>query len=102
MATTTDPQQLVATKLATIELMLTDLPELAEQWGSLGVDERMSWSLDWSNDMSVLAHLGKYASAGLLPQYEQARYDLVVQTLRGSRPTIERLNLYCPRLPLES
>jgi hypothetical protein len=102
MATTTDAQQRAMIDLKTIALMLVDLPEVANEWAKLGEGERVSWSLDWSNEMSGLQCLAEYAREGLLTPGQEARLrDLLVE-LKAALPIVRRLNLYAPPVLLEA
>ncbi len=78
--------------------MLGDLPEIATEWEHLTVDERLSWSLDWGNEMSKLEDLAREASAGVLLPNELDRY---FELLGRAMPTVTRLGLRRPSLPLE-
>jgi hypothetical protein len=100
MATTTETQQRAVTALRTVELMLGDLPEVAAEWEQLDGGEREGWSLDWSNEMSGLKRLGRYASDGVLTAEQMASYRRVLRMLIDAQPTIERLNLYLPPIPI--
>ncbi len=86
--------------IETIGLMLGDLPEVADEWDRLGDGERMGWSLDWSNEMSKLERLAQYASEGGLDAAQQASYRRLLQILRETLSTVERLDLYRPSVPL--
>lgn len=99
MVTKAEAQQRVVRDLEIIGLQLADLPEVANEWADLPEPERLSWALDWSNDMSKLEHLGHYAAQGLLTIEQQERYRQLAQQVREVFPLLERLTLYRPRLP---
>jgi hypothetical protein len=98
MATTTEIQQRVELDLRLIELTLADLPGIADEWGQIGEGERVSWSMDWSNEMSGLEHLARLATEGVLTDDQLARYREIVRTLAQALPIVERLDLYRPSI----
>jgi hypothetical protein len=100
MVTATEAQRRAVMHLETIEPMLDDLPEVADQWAHLNEGEQASWSLDWSSEMSKLEHLAQYASQGLLSADQRKHYRQLVQTVKLRLPVIRRLNLYEPIIRL--
>lgn len=101
MATTTSVQERAELNLKMIGLMLGDLPEIAAEWDQIGEGERVSWSMDWSNEMAGLKHLAQHASDGLLTPSQAARYEDLVCRLKQVIPTLEQLNLYRPPMLLD-
>jgi hypothetical protein len=99
MATTTEAQATAASSLETAQLMLADLPEVADEWEQLDDGERAAWSLDWGNEMAGLKRIARYAAEGLLDVEQQERYRRLLQELNDQLPTIERLNLRRPPTP---
>ncbi len=93
MVTATEAQRRAVMHLATIEMMLNDLPEVANEWAQLNEREQASWSLDWSSEMSKVEHLAQYASQGLLSADPRKHYRPLVQAVKLSLPVIRRLNL---------
>ena len=102
MATTTDAQQRAMTDLKSIALMLGDLPDVADEWATLGEGERVSWSTDWSNEMSGLQCLAEYAREGLLTPDQEGRLHELLVELKAALPIVRRLNLYAPPVLLEA
>lgn len=101
MAAPADARGTPLTPLETIARMLGDLPEIATEWEHLTVDERLSWSLDWGNEMSKLEDLTREASAGVLLPKELDRYFELLGQLGRAMPTVTRLGLRRLSLPLE-
>ena len=99
MATTADTHRRTLMSLRTIELMVGDLPEVAAEWDDLPIDERMSWSLDWSSEMSALERLARAAADGTLPPEAVGRYRDLLRRVHAALPTLRRLNLYQPSVP---
>ena len=102
MATATDTRQRALMYLKTLELMVNDLPEVAQEWGELSDGERESWSLDWGNEMAGLGRLAQYVADGALDAGERARYRRVLRKLKDALPIVERLDLRRPPIPLEA
>ncbi len=88
------------TALESIARTLADLPEVAEQWAGLSVDEQLGWSLDWGNEMSKLEEVASRASEGSLTAAEQACYRDLVAAFEAALPTINALKLRRPSVPL--
>ena len=102
MATTTDAQERAMIILDSLELTVGDLTEVADEWDDLADGERVSWSIDWSNEMSGLQSLARYAAENALTADQQARYRDLLRRLAGALPIIERLDLYRPPVSLEA
>lgn len=103
MAAQTTTAAVVSRELASLELMLGDLPEIAAEWASLGEGERVSWSLDWDQLMGVLGvAVDPSYRAGHMAADQQARYRAMLGKLRDALPIIERLGLACPPVSLDS
>jgi hypothetical protein len=98
--TAADTHRRAVSNLHTAGLMLGDLADVAEEWESLSIDERMSWSLDWGNEMSGLVRVARVAAQGLLTESECQQYQRLLHGLKAALPTLERLNLRLPEVPL--
>ena len=96
MATQADEQRRTVKRLDMIELMLAELPDVAAEWETLSVDERISWSMDWGNEMESLRCLVTQDAAGLLSAKQRPRYDLLLRRLEEALPLIDRLCLRRP------
>jgi len=81
--------------------MVADLPEVAGEWDQISVDERLSWSLDWGNEMSRLDDLARAAAAGTLSPAECARYHAVRRDVEAVLPSVDRLGLRRPSVPFD-
>ncbi len=101
MATTTDVHRRAELNLETIGLMLGDLPEISAEGGDLSSDERISWSLDWSNEMAGLDLLAGYAADGLLTEHQCGRLRDLRRKLEAAQPIIQRLGLQAPSVVVE-
>ncbi len=90
-------------ELRCLELMLIDLPEVAEEWCELGEGERVSWSHDWDQLMGALeAILYPTYQSGSMTDEQRVQYRQILCTLKASLPIIKRLSLFPPSVPLEA
>lgn len=102
MATKAEVDQRAMIFLGAVDLMLADLPEVAAQWDSLSDAERVSWSLDWDHTMAdQLGELAAMYGRGSLSEEHAVAYRQLLQQLKRALPTIRRLNLYRPPVPLD-
>ena len=102
MAAPTTTNQSVEIGLKCLRLMLGDLPELADEWDELSDGERVSWSLDWDQIMaSDLPLLDRQIRAGEMTTEQETRYRALLCELKAMLPTIQRLQLYPPPVPLD-
>jgi hypothetical protein len=83
-------------------LMLADLEGIAREWDRLPEGERVSWSLDWSNEMSGLERVATDALSGLLTPSQERAYRALVQRLAKARPLLMTLGLYLPDVSLST
>ncbi len=88
MAATPETRRIPLSALETIALTLGDLPDVANQWEHLSVDERLGWSLDWGNEMAKLEALADLCSNGVLPPVERRQYEQLVRQIRAALPII--------------
>src|SRR3712207_6102860 len=102
MAAPTATNQSVEIGLKCLGLMLGDLPEVAQEWDELSDGERVSWSLDWDQIMaSDLLLLDRQFRAGAMTTEQETRYRALLCDLTAMLPTIQRLQLYPPPVPLD-
>jgi hypothetical protein len=92
----------VELELRCLELMLTDLPEIAEEWDTIGDGERVSWSRDWDQLMGALeAILYPTYQSGSMTDEQRVRYRQILCTLQASLSTLRRVGLREPTVPLD-
>ena len=97
----TDPR--AETGLGELRTALGDLRDVGADWHAMIGAERASWSADWDQLMTTyLPLLERHARANRLPAGQLNRYREVLAALRDALPTIERLDLCRPPVPLES
>jgi hypothetical protein len=102
MATQTAASGRVNLELESLRLMIGDLADVAADWPKLSDAERASWSLDWDQVMGSLeAVLDPAYRAGSMTPDQQGRYQDLLCRLRGETPTLARLGLQRPAIPLE-
>ena len=103
MATRLAIDQRVEIELKSLRLMLGDLPEVAQEWDELSDGERVSWSLDWDQIMaSDLTVLDRHFRAGEMTTEQEVHYRTLLCELNAMLPTIQRLRLYPPTVPLDA
>jgi len=101
MATTAGGRRRPLTPFESIARTLADLPDVAVEWDALSVDERMSWSLDWSNEMAKLELLARRATAHDLSRGEAEQFGELLRRIDQAVPIIDRLSLRRPSVPFE-
>jgi hypothetical protein len=102
MATRLATDRRIGIDLASLRLMLGDLPEVAQEWDELSDGERVSWSLDWDQLMGALkVTLDPYYRSGAMTDDQRARYGTILGQLKEALPLIQRLQLYPPPVPLD-
>ena len=88
--------------LETVTLMLHDLEEIAREWDRISESERVTWSTDWSNEMSGLERVSQHLAEGLLDETHSRRYREIIRRLADARPLLSHIGLYQPSLVYES
>jgi hypothetical protein len=96
MATTTNIQDRVALSLQSIEAMVGDLDQIIAEWQQLSEGERVSWSLDWDNEMAGLEHVSAYASLGALSDKQYQQFRSIVNLLASHRTELLQSGLALP------
>lgn len=95
----TDPR--VEIGLEELRTALSDLREVSAEWDAMSGGERASWSADWDQLMTTyLPLLEGHARTDRMPERQLDRYREVLAALRDALPTIERLELCRPPVPL--
>lgn len=77
------------------------LGRLAPEWGDLYEDERIDFAMEWSNTMCHLRTVEEAHRGGDLSAAQEREYAPVRRRVRELLPTIERLNLGKPLIPLD-
>ena len=94
--------QKIDVELQSLRLMLDDLPGVAAEWEQLADGERVGWSLDWDQLMGVLTTvLEPCYRTGEMTSGQRTRYEAILRNLRETLPTIRRVKLCTPNVPLE-
>lgn len=79
-----------------VEAMLDELPDIAAQWAALSDGERVSFGLEWDNDMGAIAQFLADHQRGYLTPAQETRLVAVLRRLRQERTLLEGLGLYYP------
>lgn len=81
---------------------LASLPATAAEWDSLPDWNRASIALDWAHLMAdYLPELRRCSEDGSMTTEQCVRYRELLRELKAALPTIERLGLYRPPVPLD-
>jgi len=96
MATTAEDPERMNRTFQSIESMLDEAPQLAEDWAELSIDERTSWSLEWDNEMAKLRHVAEAEAAGLLNRSQARRFRALAEWAVRLLGVIEQINLQRP------
>lgn len=79
--------------------MLADLPDIAEEWERLSVEQRASWGLEWDQMVgSDLQFLERQFKTGTMDLAQRRRYREIIERITALRFEIERLGLFVPQI----
>lgn len=82
--------------------MVCDFPIVAQEWDEETVHNRLTWEMEWHEAMDRLHTVYEAREAGLLRPDQEERYQAVLRELKPQLPTVQRLELFLPRFPLDS
>src|SRR5438270_13238787 len=101
MATSPTIAQRIDSELSFASLLLGDLPDIARDWRDMAEGERVSWSLDWDQQLGYLRLLDTQYRDGSMTAAQRSRYEALLATLKAALPTVEQLGLQRPPVPLD-
>ncbi len=84
--------------LRSITAAVDDLPAVSAEWAGLSTDERISWSLDWGNEMAKLQQLAEAVVSARLDTVRTSCVHRLAERVVSQMDTLRRLDL---RLPAE-
>lgn len=87
--------------LETAEAMVCDFPIVAQEWDEETVPNRLTWEMEWHEAMDRLHTVYEAREAGLLRPDQDERYQAVLRDLKPQLRTVERLELFLPRFPID-
>ena len=93
MAASAEEIHRVELGLNAIDAVLRDVRGIVAAWSSLSEDDRISWSLEWSNEMARLRHLADDDAAGRLSSAHRVRFRSLVERAWAERSSVEALGL---------
>lgn len=96
MAANADEGRRIELGLNAIDAVLRDVPTVAATWAAMSEGERITWSMEWGNEMSRLRQFAD--AAGLMSPDQSARCRNLAERVRAARATIDSLDL--PGFPL--
>lgn len=90
----------LAASIDVVRAEAANLEDLAPGWDDLYPDEQTDFEIDWSNAMAALREVEGARAAGKLAEDEERAYGPVRARVVALLPTIERLELPKPGVPL--
>jgi hypothetical protein len=85
-------------QLATLDLMLDDLADVADEWEVIDDAQRVTWSLDWDQLMGAVdSELAPRYRAGAMTTGQVDLYCKAMRRLEVALPLLIRLGLRCPK-----
>lgn len=83
--------------------MLEEVAEYAPEWDQLPETWRAAVSIDWDQAMgSRLRFLDEQYQAGTMAPEQRVGYEALLRQLKALLPTIRRLGLWEPPIPLKA
>ena len=81
--------------------MVGDLPEVVEEWDDEPIVDLHAWEMEWHEAMDRLHTVYEAREAGFLRPDQEERYQAVLRELKPQLPTVQRLELFLPRFPID-
>ena len=79
---------------------LADLEEVAPDWDNEPIHVKLDWYMEWRNDMDTLEYLHDAYERRILTEAQQKSFLDILNWVQRLVPTIERLELDVPKVPL--
>ncbi len=76
------------------------LADLAEEWGEISEDEQIDFAMQWRDATDHLKALEELHTAGEMTKAQEREYVTIKRRITELLPTIERLDLSSPGVPL--
>jgi len=89
-------------QLRNLEGTLLDLEDIAPDWETQPLHVRAAWHMEWRNDMEILAVLQEQYENQTMNTSQVSRFLALLATIQRLLPTIHRLELDAPRVPLKT
>ncbi len=86
--------------LRRVRLEAEVLKELAEEWGEISEDEQIDFAMQWRDATDHLRALEELHAAGEMTEAQEREYAKIKRRIAELLPTIERLDLSSPGVPL--
>ncbi len=86
--------------LRRVRLEAEALADLAEEWGEISEDEQIDFAMQWRDATDHLRSLEELHAAGEMTGAQEQEYAKIKRRIAGLLPTIERLELSSPGVPL--
>jgi hypothetical protein len=102
MAAPTTIEDGIPRALDVLASMLQELQQGEKLWAEMDAVEEAAWSLEWTQLMSgYLPRLDREHQSGQMSAEQSKRFRRLRKALRQALPTIERLELTPPPIPLD-
>lgn len=81
--------------------MVHDLPTIVEEWDDEPMINLHAWEMEWHETMDRLHTVYEAREAGLPRADQEERFQAVLRDLKPQLPTVQRLELFVPRFPID-
>jgi hypothetical protein len=103
MAQASQVVDLINRRLRHDHAIVDELIDVVYEWGELPDWQQASWTVDWDEfAVGDVPKLADYARSGRMSSEQMVSYQDLLNRLREQRPTMARLRLAAPGIPLDS
>lgn len=102
MATPTTQPGRLDTLLRNLTGTFADLEYIAPEWDREPVHVKSAWYMEWRNDMDILETLHEAYERRTMNEEQQRQFIDLLDWVQRLLPTIQRLELDLPRVPLNT
>lgn len=81
---------------------LADLEDVALDWDNEPLHVKQDWHMEWRNDMATVEYLRDAYERRILTEAQQESFRGILGWIQRLIPTIERLELDMPSVPLKT
>lgn len=79
---------------------LADLEDVALDWDHEPIHVKMAWYMEWRNDMDIFETLHEAYERRTMDKEQQGQFLNLLDWVQRLLPTIQRLELDIPKVPL--
>lgn len=81
---------------------LADLEDVAPDWDDESIHVKLDWYMEWGNDMDILQCLREAFENQTMTKAQEKSFVEILNWVQRLIPTIERLELEMPKVPLRT